>query len=54
MHGKLGKAFQTRGYYVETVDNITDEAIYIYRDKLGNHVKRIQEVPLYKQTNNSV
>ena len=36
LQSKWDKAFWARGYYVETIGNITDEA-----------VQKIQEVPLY-------
>ena len=48
---KWDKAFRARGYYMETVGNITDEAVQNYIKKQArNREKKIQEVPLYKRT----
>ena len=50
LQSKWNKAFWARGYYVETIGNITEDAGLsknILRSKQKNHEKKIQEVPLF-------
>lgn len=48
LQSKWDKAFWARGYYVETIGNITDEAVKnILKSKRKNREKKIREVPLY-------
>ena len=55
LQSKWDKAFWARGYYVETIGNITDEAVQnISKSKQKNQGKKIQEVPLYKRTSKNV
>ena len=39
--------------YVETIGNITDEAVQKYIKEQRNQEKKIQEVPLYKRISNN-
>ena len=44
----MDKAFWARGYYVETIGNITDEAVQKYiKEQAEESREMIQEVPLY-------
>lgn len=48
LQSKWDKAFWARGYYVETIGNITDEAVQKYKkSRQRNQGEKIQEVPLY-------
>lgn len=48
LQSKWDKAFWARGYYVETIGNITDEAVQTYiKDQAEESRKKIQGVPLY-------
>ena len=48
LQSKWEKAFWARGYYVETIGNITDEAVQKYiKEKQKDLEKKIQEAPLY-------
>ncbi len=49
---KWNKAFWARGYYVETIGNITDEAVQKYI-KEQTRERKIHEAPLYKRTDNN-
>lgn len=54
MQNKWDKAFWARGYYVETIGNITDEAVQrsTLENRQRNREKKIQKVPLYKRISN--
>ena len=48
LQSKWDKAFWARGYYVETIGNITDEAVQKYiKSKQKNRDEKIRVVPLY-------
>lgn len=48
LQSKCDKAFWSRGYYIETLDNITNEAVLKYiKDKPKNQEEKILKVPLY-------
>ena len=48
LQSKWDKAFWAREYYVETIGNITDEAVKKYiREQAEESKKKIQVVPLY-------
>ena len=49
LQSKWDKAFWARGYYVETIGNITDEAVQkVYKkSKQKNRDEKIRVVPLY-------
>lgn len=48
LQSKWDKAFWARGYYVETIGNITDAAVQKYiKSKPRNQEKKILVVPLY-------
>ena len=50
LQSKWDKAFWARGYYVETIGNITDEAVRKYiKEQAEESRKKIQEVPLYSE-----
>ena len=54
LQSKWDKAFWTRGYYVSTIGNITEEAIKKYiREQAEEPRKEDQEVPIYKRTSNN-
>ena len=47
LQSKWNKAFWARGYYVETIGNITESAVKkTFKSKLKSRGKRIPEVPL--------
>lgn len=45
MKSKWDKAFWDRGYYVETIGNITDKAVQKYIKEQAEEM--IQEIPFY-------
>ena len=48
LQSKWNKAFWARGYYVETIGNITDEAVQKYiKEQAEESRKEILVVPLY-------
>lgn len=50
VQSKWNKAFWARGYYVETIGNITEEAVKsILKSRQKNHRRKIQEVPLFSE-----
>lgn len=54
LQSKWDKAFWTRGYYVSTIGNITEEAIKKYiREQAEESRKENSEVPIYKRTSNN-
>lgn len=51
LQSKWDKAFWARGYYVETIGNITDEVVQKYiKEQAEESRKKIQEVPHCKRT----
>lgn len=50
LQSKCDKAFWAKGYYVETIGNITDEVVQKYiKSKQKNGEKKTQEVLLYSR-----